>query len=997
MSSARTFLRSLVCLLLLNAGYSVYAQSSPPTNGLKLWLRADSGITADQNGNISCWADQSGLANDACQSSMGNQPVLTANALGGLPVVHFDGQDDSLNLPNFASAFTEGEVFVVLKSGAHSDANTLWMMGDDYIWVPQEYPRGDGTIYETFGTRNGKQTGKPSQALDEFHSYDVSSKAGEYVTRLNGREHYRTTGNTVFFPSSPILGGGVYGNHRFGGDIAELLVFDRVLSDEERDEVGAYLNQKYGFIPTVPPVPTSVQAMALNAQQVSVSWLSPLSNAITFHDVQRSSNGGSFQTVATVVNGMSYIDDSVSASTQYSYRIVVRNDAGSSAPSAQATATTPSGGVLLPLADIQLWLKADEGVCKDRVNIWTDSSGNQNHALQVASPDFHPEVVENALNGKPVVHFNGSNQNLDLPNFASGFTEGEVFVVLRSGAHSDANTLWMMGDDYTWGPQEYPRGDGTVYETFGTRNGKQTGKPSQALAEFHSYDVSSKPGEYVTRLNGREHYRTISNTVFFPSSPILGGGVYGNHRFGGDIAELLVFDRVLSDEERDQVGAYLNQKYGFIATAPPVPASVQAMALNAQQVSVSWLSPLSNAITFYDVQRSSNGGDFQTIASVVNGMSYIDDSVSASTPYNYRIVARNDAGSSAPSTQANATTPADGVLLPLADIQLWLKADEGVCKDRVNIWTDSSGNQNHALQVASPDFQPEVVENALSGKPVVHFNGSNQNLDLPNFASGFSEGEVFVVLRSGAHSSDTNSLWMMGDDYIWGPQEYPRGDGTVYETFGTRNGKQTGKPSQPLDEFHSYTVSSKVSEYVTRFNGREHYRTTDNTVFFPGSPILGGGVYGNHRFGGDIAELLVFNRVLSLAEVNQVELYLADKYTIPGYDLDNDGLTNAQEQALGTDPRNWDTNGDYIPDGIEYYAGLDPLSNDVDGDGLTNAYEYSIGTNPFAADSDGDGVPDGQDAYPLDPTRSQPPAGDPNDHTPPTIVLTEPSGAVLLP
>ena len=41
----------------------------------------------------------------------------------------------------------------------------------------------------------------------------------------------------------------------------------------------------------------------------------------------------------------------------------------------------------------------------------------------------------------------------------------------------------------------------------------------------------------------------------------------------------------------------------------------------------------------------------------------------------------------------------------------------------------------------------------------------------------------------------------------------------------------------------------------------------------------------------------------------------------------------------------------------------------------------------------GDGVPDGQDAFPLDPTRWQPLASNPNDHVPPVITLIEPVGA----
>jgi hypothetical protein len=50
----------------------------------------------------------------------------------------------------------------------------------------------------------------------------------------------------------------------------------------------------------------------------------------------------------------------------------------------------------------------------------------------------------------------------------------------------------------------------------------------------------------------------------------------------------------------------------------------------------------------------------------------------------------------------------------------------------------------------------------------------------------------------------------------------------------------------------------------------------------------------------------------------------------------------------------------------------------------------------FSAISDSDGVRDGLDAFPLDPGRWEPPPPDPGDHTPPTIVLLQPAGAVLL-
>jgi alpha-tubulin suppressor-like RCC1 family protein len=114
-------------------------------------------------------------------------------------------------------------------------------------------------------------------------------------------------------------------------------------------------------------------------------------------------------------------------------------------------------------------------------------------------------------------------------------------------------------------------------------------------------------------------------------------------------------------------------------------------------------------------------------------------------------------------------------------------------------------------------------------------------------------------------------------------------------------------------------------------------------------------------------------------------------------DPDGDGLSTWSEYLWGSDPLNPDTNGNGIPDGVEVAMGRQPAAQDSDGDGAPDSVEIAQGTDPFRADTDGDGVVDGLDAFPLDPTRSQVPTPDPNDHTPPTITLLEPPNAVLVP
>ncbi|MDZ7771165.1 MAG: OmpA family protein [Balneolaceae bacterium] len=88
-------------------------------------------------------------------------------------------------------------------------------------------------------------------------------------------------------------------------------------------------------------------------------------------------------------------------------------------------------------------------------------------------------------------------------------------------------------------------------------------------------------------------------------------------------------------------------------------------------------------------------------------------------------------------------------------------------------------------------------------------------------------------------------------------------------------------------------------------------------------------------------------------------------------DTDGDGLTDAEEMDLGTDPNNPDTDGDGLTDGDEVNQyNTDPLNEDTDGDGLTDGAEVnSHNTDPNNPDSDGDGLNDGDEInqYRTDP------------------------------
>src|ERR1035438_8942129 len=79
---------------------------------------------------------------------------------------------------------------------------------------------------------------------------------------------------------------------------------------------------------------------------------------------------------------------------------------------------------------LSVWLKADAGVTTNAsggVTTWSDQSGNGNDAVQ-ATDAFAPLFVTNAVNGNPVLRFNGiapSVQYLEVSDAGTAFLRSE--------------------------------------------------------------------------------------------------------------------------------------------------------------------------------------------------------------------------------------------------------------------------------------------------------------------------------------------------------------------------------------------------------------------------------------------------------------------------------------------------------------------------------------------------------------------------------------------
>lgn len=79
------------------------------------------------------------------------------------------------------------------------------------------------------------------------------------------------------------------------------------------------------------------------------------------------------------------------------------------------------------------------------------------------------------------------------------------------------------------------------------------------------------------------------------------------------------------------------------------------------------------------------------------------------------------------------------------------------------------------------------------------------------------------------------------------------------------------------------------------------------------------------------------------------------------FDPDKDGVPNADESLLGTDPLNPDTDKDGLNDGAEVLQNTDPLDADTDKDRLADGSEKAVKADPLDPDTDDDGLNDGDE------------------------------------
>jgi hypothetical protein len=240
---------------------------------------------------------------------------------------------------------------------------------------------------------------------------------------------------------------------------------------------------------------------------------------------------------------------------------------------AQQLVTLPAGSPI-PADGVLLWLTGDDAAANaqgGKVQSWQNTRIKGAGATAVRA-DGVPAAVASALNGHAVVRFDGTDQMLmsSIDIGPARMPEGTVITVVSSTTADAAPLRKVYGDDNGGYDRAVGLDDRAAGKNFTAFVGTGVAGYFQ-IAPNTTYVIVDEysPKEFSGWVNGTAAASKIAadwQDDALPNLYIGGTGTAFSEFWSGDLAEIIVYARKLSDAERIQVEDYLAQKYGVTIT-----------------------------------------------------------------------------------------------------------------------------------------------------------------------------------------------------------------------------------------------------------------------------------------------------------------------------------------------------------------------------------------------------------------------------------------------
>jgi lysophospholipase L1-like esterase len=222
----------------VEAALNNYLNVSPTlgyTTNLYAHWKADS-LTLNDGDDVATWLDETANNIDIAQATVGKRPHFKTNILNGYPVVRFTASASHVLTASMTLA-QPFSIFIVKKQS--TEASAYYMTGGS-TWTWGYSPGVDQDFFNP---------------PDWYPNTGFDSTAWHYLCAIMGStDKYVQDGTTMTMTgSAPTSGftamwlGGQDAVSFWDGDIAEVIIYNELISDGNRATVEAYITEKYGL------------------------------------------------------------------------------------------------------------------------------------------------------------------------------------------------------------------------------------------------------------------------------------------------------------------------------------------------------------------------------------------------------------------------------------------------------------------------------------------------------------------------------------------------------------------------------------------------------------------------------------------------------------------------------------------------------------------------------------------------------------------------------
>ena len=813
--------------------------------------RADT-LTLVNGNEVSEWRDCTGR--DLAARPPSSRPTVMTNELNGLPVIDFGPYGVS---PYMHWYTTTGQVQLTAVR------TVFWVLGSQNgggfllgATNTAHFHRGSNPDYPASGNPNAG-TFDPIKISSKVWGHDAGSYPGfgrmtTYIdgirwgtgnaAALNGG--YQTITLTV---TTNCTAGGFatdrssFATRRGGQRLAEVIIYERELSEVERLETEEYLMQKWFGAARSDATAADPVLNNLTAIDVRTLW-TPDAGTVT---VNRLAGGGRLTKKGASALVLNDAQD-------YQGTLVMSSSKLSLGEVKKVPVALPTNAYFHVDASKLGSLIVDGS---NGVQTWNDWRTNGLSA-GVPATGSCPLLQTNALSGKPVVSFGvwGSNQSLFWNHTNTQIYA--VFLVFQSVA-SGASILGSV--DAAKQMQEFQREEST-----GRLFTSDTSRSSAAVAFGKAYVNGLEVVPHAYALPSGFNVIAALPTTPAKACAFASRFNYTTNSGGQRIAEAVIYTRKLTDREVSDASAYL--MYKWLKRAAPGYGAADASKING--VLYTGDEPL-------EIHVSGDGeaaiGQVTSAKNIIKTGSGLLSIGGRASGFSGTIQVREGGiGSGLDVADQPAPSPVFHVDASRADT-LTLSLVNGT--NFVTRWASLAGESNAAVSRAG-FANPFVRTNDLAGRNVIDFGAQGVGGGLLQWEKeSTSVRTVFTVLGSQA-----------GGSYVLGHTGSPH--------FHRGSNPRTGTllPIEKANPIYGYDVAAGivngqtyvdgvlVNPLTQAFSGEWQLINTCTTLGLSANLFAGDRSYADRAGGQRLAEVIVYDRALSETERLQTERYLRKKW-----------------------------------------------------------------------------------------------------------------------